>query len=100
MRRTTSKRSDPAQAVPSEPDRDLESTDIISAAELRLIALGEPPPVINRCELRQLPWHCIGRASFQRQRQVEPHRLTYAARCGTESVITAPWGVGLRRNEP
>ena len=70
------------------------SIDIISAAGLRLIALGEPPPVINRCELRQLPWHGIGRASFQRPRQVEPPRLTYAARCGTQSVITAPWGVG------
>ena len=39
------------------------SIDIISAAELRLIALGEPPPVINRCELRQLPWHGKGRQS-------------------------------------
>lgn len=26
--------------------------------------------------------------------------LTYATRCGTQTVTTAPWGVGRRRNDP
>ena len=46
------------------------------------------PKSINRCELPQLVWQCVRRASFQRPRQVEPHRLTYADRCGTQSVVT------------
>ena len=60
------------------------SIDIGRAA---LAHIGPRSQTINRCELPQLARQWVRCASCQRPRQVEPPSLTYAARCGTQSVV-------------
>jgi hypothetical protein len=60
----------------------------IDLGRAALAHIGPRSQTINRCELPQLARQWVRCASFQRPRQVEPPRLTYAARCGTQSVVT------------
>lgn len=84
-----------ADRLRSHPDRPAQAGD--RSPKRSRSAHGQRSPKRSTAAAARLAARAPAR--YQRPRQVEPHHLTYPARCGTQGVRTAPFGVVWVRND-